>query len=130
MEVLEYREQGQDWFERYARCSSCWAAQEVCYRWKKVWGGGGVGGYRFEKIKDGWCQYKGVLRSAVAAIWALEWEAAGLNEWVEQQQRERGIRRHENSSEEEHMMRWMGLRVDNVGVQMSEMYRMFIIWGK
>lgn len=62
-------------------------------------------------------------------IWAFEWEAAGLKEWVDERQEEPGFKRRENSSEEEEMMRWMGLLVKDSGVEMSEMCRMFMIWG-
>ena len=51
-------------FERYASCYDCGVAQQICTRWEEI----RKGNQKFERIKEGVCQYEGIIRPVVAAI--------------------------------------------------------------
>jgi RecQ family ATP-dependent DNA helicase len=51
-------------FERYASCTFCKVAQQVCSRWAET----RVGSRRFREVPQGICQYAGIIQPAVAAM--------------------------------------------------------------
>jgi superfamily II DNA helicase RecQ len=70
-------------FEGYSGCFGCGVPQEICHRWE------GNGSGRYQRSKEGDCQYKGVLMGGLLGIalgyreiggqWQMRLEAMGID---------------------------------------------------
>jgi superfamily II DNA helicase RecQ len=113
-------------FERFSGCMKCWAPQEICHSWEAVERGGRK---RWKKSERQECQFKGVLRDGMAGILTCSFEGL-MGEWVKEEQRKVGFRREEGEDEWMELKRWMGRKVTLGGMEISEMCRMFLVWGR
>lgn len=112
-------------FERFSGCMRCWAPQAVCHSWEEVQTGGRA---RWKRRGEQECQFKGVLRDAMAGILTESYEGV-IKRWVESEQSKVGFQANREEDEWEVLKRWMGQRVVYGGIEMSEMCRMFWTWG-
>lgn len=113
-------------FEKFSGCMSCWAPQAICQSWESV---ERSGRQRWKKSSRLGCQYKGVLRDAMAAL--LVHHYIGLmDEWLEEEQKLVEFKDKEDESDWEKLLRWMSRRVKIGEVEASEMCRIFVIWAK
>ena len=63
-------------FERYVSCYDCGVAQQIYMRWEEIY----KGNQKFERIKEGVCQYEGIIWLIVIVIMIV-----GLLEVVDQE---------------------------------------------
>lgn len=113
-------------FERFSGCMSCWAPQAICQSWESI---ERSGRQRWKKSSRLGCQYKGVLRDAMAAL--LTHHYIGLmGEWLKEEQKLVEFKDKEDESDWEKLSRWMSRRVKIGEVEASEMCRIFAIWAK
>jgi hypothetical protein len=114
-------------FQAYAGCYECGVAQQICTRWDEV----REGTQKFERVDGGVCQYRGVVRSAVAAMMV-----AGPVEVVDREvwswMRAEGIwgvaDKLSDGEEQEvkrRMLEWFGQKVVWGGVEASVLLQVF-----
>lgn len=113
-------------FERFSGCMACWAPQAICQSWERT---ERAGRQRWKKSSKLGCQYKGVLRDAMAALLTHHYIRL-MGEWLEEEQKQVGFKDSEDKSEWEKLSRWMSRRVLIGEVEASEMCRIFAIWGR
>ena len=113
-------------FERFSACMICWAPQEICYSWEAVERGGRK---RWRKSERGNCQFKGVLRDAIAGILTNNYEEM-MKEWIEAEREKVGFAKEEGEDEWEGLKKWMGRKVFIGGMEANEMCRMLLMWGR
>jgi hypothetical protein len=51
-------------YKRFASCYDCGVAQKICMRWEEI----REGNISFKRVKNGVCQYGGIVRAVVAAM--------------------------------------------------------------
>ena len=114
-------------FQAYSGCYECGVAQQICTRWDEV----REGTRKFERVDGGVCQYRGVVRDAVAAIMI-----AGPVEVVDGEvwgwMRAEGIwgaaeklSESEETEVKRRMLEWFGHKVVWGGVEASVLLQVF-----
>ena len=114
-------------FQAYSGCYECGVAQQICTRWDEV----REGTRKFERVDGGVCQYRGVVRDAVAAIMI-----AGPVEVVDGEvwgwMRAEGIwgaaeklSESEETEVKRRMLEWLGHKVVWGGVEASVLLQVF-----
>lgn len=115
--------QGVEW-ERFAGCSFCRAPQAICSLWEPVSTGGPL---RFRRRRGGTCSYPGVLEESVGGLMTVEVNTV-VEAWVLQEQDAVGVDRSIGGTWEG-LRKWLGQKTVHGRIEMSEMCRLFYIWG-
>ena len=104
-------------------CRACWAPQAVCHSFESIDSSGRA---RFRQGK-GQCQFKGVLREAVAVM--LHFREGVVMDWIEDRAREAGVIGKEGQSDWEGTIKpWLGMGIVQEGIEMSGMCYLLRRW--
>ena len=131
-EEREYCKAAQEWMdsvevERFSGCKFCWAPQAVCHLWGDAFSKGRWG-YRMAKGRR--CRFPRVLRDASAVLHNADWKRSVSADWIEEEMDRFGFdRATEGMDEGAKFKKWMERKVRMGGIEMSEMCRVFYIWG-
>jgi hypothetical protein len=108
-------------FQKFSGCVRCMVPQDICNRWELV----GEGRKRFQEKKGEECQYKGIVKAAVAGLFIIAPEAVieKMYEWMRSEGvwvgREEKIREEDVKEVKAKMIIWFGKKIRLGGVELN-----------